>query len=87
MFLRKRWANYLNLTKNVNPLPTSKPDTKVICHASPFVLFEQINLMDLYKQYLEITLVSRKIFRKYFTKWLLQNVYKIRFGAQLHIFK
>ena len=70
--------------KNVCALPCTEPDAQIIYHATHYILYQQIRLNDLYKQYLETALLSKKVFRTGLQKSLLKKSYELASGLQFY---
>ena len=68
--------------RQIFTFPTTNPGAKMICQASPIIQYEQIRLNDLQKQYLEIALAFKKVFRTRLQTPLLKISYKLVIGVQ-----
>ena len=59
--------------KHVSALLTTELNAQFIYHAASYIQHNQITLNDLYKQYLEIDLLSKKVFKTGLQKLLLKK--------------
>ena len=60
----------------------TEPDAQIIYHTATYIQYEQIRLNDIYKQYLETALLSKKVFRTAQQKSLLKNSYQLASGSK-----
>ena len=82
--LETKMSRRFESNKNVCALPCTEPDAQIIYHATHYILYQQIRLNDLYKQYLETALLSKKVFRTGLQKSLLKKSYELASGLQFY---
>ena len=74
----------LETNLNSNNLPTSV-DAEIINNLVPYIQYEQIELDDNFRTYLECTLISKHVFRTGTKTTPYQKTYKIVRGTQSHV--
>ena len=74
----------LETNLNSNNLPTSV-DAEIINNLVPYIQYEQIELDDNFRTYLECTLISTQVFRTGTKTTPYQKTYKIVRGTQSHV--
>ena len=74
----------LETNLNSNNLPTSV-DAEIINNLVPYIQYEQIELDDNFRTYLEGTLISKHVFRSGTKTTPYQKTYKIVRGTQSHV--